>query len=42
MQRRIIPAFEEQVAADKARLETQAARLPPGRRENELLRKIRH
>ena len=41
MQRRIIPAFEEQVAADKARLEAQAARLPAGRRKNELLRKIR-
>lgn len=33
--------FEDQVAADKARLEAQIAQLPPGRRKDELRRKIR-
>ena len=42
MQRqRSIPTFEDQIAADKARLEAQIARLPAGRKKDELLRKIR-
>jgi len=42
MQRqRFVSTFEDQVAADKARLEAQIARLPPGRRKDELRRKIR-
>ena len=42
MQRqRSIPAFEDQIAADKARLEAQLAHLPAGRKKYELLKKIR-
>jgi len=42
MQRqRSIPTFEDQIAADKARLEAQVAHLPAGRRKYELLKKIR-
>ena len=33
--------FENQVAADKARLEAQVAKLPAGRQKDELLKKIR-
>ena len=39
--RQFFLTFEEQVAADKSRLEAQAARLPAGRKKAELLRKIR-
>ena len=34
-------SFEDQVAADKARLEAQIAQLPPGRKKDELRRKLR-
>ena len=33
--------FQDQVAADKARLEAQVAKLPAGRQKDELLKKIR-
>ena len=42
MQRELsIPTFEDQIAADKARLEAQVAHLPAGRKKYELLKKIR-
>ena len=34
-------SFEAQVAADKAQLEAQVAKLPAGRQKDELLKKIR-
>ena len=40
-QRSILHAFEENVAVEKARLEAQVARLPPGSQRDELLKKIR-
>ena len=33
--------FQDQVAADKARLEAQVAKLPAGRQKDELLKNIR-
>ena len=38
---RSIPSFEDQIAADKLRLEAEVAHLPSGRRKDQLLRKIR-
>ena len=35
------PTFEDQIAADKTRLEAQVARLPDGRKKDELVKKIR-
>ena len=35
------PCFEDQVAADKTRLEAQVAKLPAGRKKDQLLKKIR-
>jgi hypothetical protein len=40
-QRSVLNTFEENVAAEKARLETQVAKLPPGPRRDKLLKKIR-
>jgi hypothetical protein len=40
--RRSVPhSFEDQIAADKSRLEAQAADLPPGPHNGALLKKIR-
>jgi hypothetical protein len=42
MRRRSIShTFEDQIAAEKARLEAQVADLPPGPKKDDLLRKIR-
>ena len=39
--RRFSPhSFEDQIAAEKERLEAEAAKLPPGPQKHELLRKI--
>ena len=40
--RRPVPhTFEHKIAAEKARLEAQASKLPPGQQKNGLLEKIR-
>ena len=40
--RRSVPhSFEDQIAAEKSRLEAQAADLPPGPQKDALLKKIR-
>ena len=41
MKRSVFGRFEERVAAEKARLEAQAAKLPPGPAKDGLLKKIR-
>jgi hypothetical protein len=38
--RSVVHTFEDQIAAEKARLEAQIARLPPGPQQDELLKKI--
>jgi hypothetical protein len=40
-QRSILHTFEENIAAEKARLEAQVAELSPGPQRDELLKKIR-
>jgi hypothetical protein len=39
--RSVYHSFEDQIAAEKSRLEAQAATLPPGPQKEALLRKIR-